>query len=124
MKRGAPPKVTAAATTAAPEPPAPAAKETPAEDKSTTPSEIPTSPPPVPYVPTKPLAEVKPGPPTPVPQPSVAMPTDIPLKGARSEHKAKMTRMRQRIGQRLKDSQNTYVMLTTFNEVDMSNISS
>ena len=32
---------------------------------------------------------------------------------------AKMTRMRQRIGQRLKDSQNTYAMLTTFNEVDM-----
>lgn len=41
----------------------------------------------VPVVPTQPLAEVKPGPPTPVPQPSVAMPTDIPLKGARSEHK-------------------------------------
>ena len=32
---------------------------------------------------------------------------------------AKMTRMRQRIAQRLKDSQNTYAMLTTFNEVDM-----
>ena len=30
-----------------------------------------------------------------------------------------MTRMRQRIAQRLKDSQNTYAMLTTFNEVDM-----
>ena len=27
--------------------------------------------------------------------------------------------MRQRIAQRLKDSQNTYAMLTTFNEVDM-----
>ena len=30
-----------------------------------------------------------------------------------------MSRMRQRISQRLKDSQNTYAMLTTFNEVDM-----
>jgi len=32
-----------------------------------------------------------------------------------------MNRMRQRIAQRLKDAQNTYAMLTTFNEVDMSN---
>lgn len=31
----------------------------------------------------------------------------------------KMNRMRQRIAQRLKDSQNTYAMLTTFNDVDM-----
>ena len=34
-----------------------------------------------------------------------------------------MTRMRQRIAQRLKDSQNTYAMLTTFNEVDMRLVS-
>ena len=34
-----------------------------------------------------------------------------------------MTRMRQRIAQRLKDSQNTYAMLTTFNEVDMRFVS-
>ncbi|MCL4147403.1 UNVERIFIED_CONTAM: hypothetical protein GTU68_011313 [Idotea baltica] len=33
-----------------------------------------------------------------------------------------MSRMRLRIGQRLKDAQNTNAMLTTFNEVDMSNI--
>lgn len=33
-----------------------------------------------------------------------------------------MTRMRQRIAQRLKDSQNTCALLTTFNEIDMSNI--
>eukprot|EP00761_Pharyngomonas_kirbyi_P011514 gb/GECH01011539.1/.p1 GENE.gb/GECH01011539.1/~~gb/GECH01011539.1/.p1 ORF type:complete len:452 (+),score=126.35 gb/GECH01011539.1/:1-1356(+) len=36
------------------------------------------------------------------------------------ERRVKMSRMRQRIAQRLKDSQNTYAMLTTFNEVDMS----
>lgn len=30
--------------------------------------------------------------------------------------------MRQRIAQRLKDAQNTYAMLTSFNEVDMSNV--
>lgn len=33
-----------------------------------------------------------------------------------------MNRMRQRIAQRLKDAQNTYAMLTTFNEVDMTSV--
>ena len=33
-----------------------------------------------------------------------------------------MNRMRQRIAQRLKDSQNTCALLTTFNEIDMSNV--
>jgi len=33
-----------------------------------------------------------------------------------------MTRMRMKISQRLKESQNTYAMLTTFNEVDMKNL--
>ena len=32
-----------------------------------------------------------------------------------------MNRMRQRIAQRLKDAQNQYAMLTTFNEIDMTN---
>ena len=36
------------------------------------------------------------------------------------EERVKMTRLRQRIAQRLKDAQNTAAMLTTFNEVDMS----
>ncbi len=35
------------------------------------------------------------------------------------EEKVKMTRLRQRIAQRLKEAQNTAAMLTTFNEVDM-----
>lgn len=34
----------------------------------------------------------------------------------------KMNRMRQRIATRLKEAQNTYAMLTTFNEIDMSNL--
>jgi 2-oxoglutarate dehydrogenase E2 component (dihydrolipoamide succinyltransferase) len=34
-----------------------------------------------------------------------------------------MSQMRKRIAQRLKDSQNTAAMLTTFNEIDMHNIS-
>jgi len=39
--------------------------------------------------------------------------------GAREE-RVRMTRMRQRIAERLKEAQNTAAMLTTFNEVDMS----
>lgn len=40
----------------------------------------------------------------------------------RTETRVKMTRMRQRIAQRLKESQNTAAMLTTFQEVDMGNL--
>ncbi|RUS84968.1 hypothetical protein EGW08_007279 [Elysia chlorotica] len=43
------------------------------------------------------------------------------VAGSRSEQRVKMNRMRQRIAQRLKDAQNTAAMLTTFNEIDMSN---
>lgn len=40
--------------------------------------------------------------------------------GARNENRVKMNRMRLRIAERLKQSQNTAASLTTFNEVDMS----
>lgn len=43
------------------------------------------------------------------------------ILGTRNETKVKMNRMRQRIAQRLKDAQNINAMLTTFNEIDMSN---
>ncbi|MBF0174515.1 MAG: 2-oxoglutarate dehydrogenase complex dihydrolipoyllysine-residue succinyltransferase [Magnetococcales bacterium] len=36
------------------------------------------------------------------------------------EHRVRMSRLRQRIAQRLKEAQNTAAMLTTFNEVDMT----
>lgn len=39
---------------------------------------------------------------------------------SRSEHRVKLNRMRLRIAERLKESQNTAASLTTFNEVDMS----
>ncbi|KAH9376038.1 hypothetical protein HPB48_004193 [Haemaphysalis longicornis] len=42
--------------------------------------------------------------------------------GWRGRVGVKMNRMRQRIAQRLKDAQNTYAMLTTFNEVDMTSV--
>lgn len=36
--------------------------------------------------------------------------------------RVKMTRLRMRVAERLKGAQNTYAMLTTFNEVDMTAI--
>merc|ERR1712142_1304138 len=44
------------------------------------------------------------------------------IAGTRSEHRVKMNRMRMKIASRLKEAQNTNAMLTTFNELDMSNI--
>ncbi|HCS22379.1 MAG TPA: dihydrolipoamide succinyltransferase [Rhodospirillaceae bacterium] len=45
-----------------------------------------------------------------------------PRAKADREERVKMTRLRQRIAERLKEAQNTAAMLTTFNEVDMSHI--
>uniref|UniRef100_A0A0X3NUB8 Dihydrolipoyllysine-residue succinyltransferase component of 2-oxoglutarate dehydrogenase complex, mitochondrial n=1 Tax=Schistocephalus solidus TaxID=70667 RepID=A0A0X3NUB8_SCHSO len=42
--------------------------------------------------------------------------------GSRSEQRVKMTRIRLRTAERLKEAQNTCAMLTTFNEIDMSNL--
>lgn len=44
-----------------------------------------------------------------------------PATGPREE-RVRMTKLRQKIAQRLKDSQNTAAILTTFNEVDMTNV--
>uniref|UniRef100_A0A7N6C0H6 Dihydrolipoyllysine-residue succinyltransferase component of 2-oxoglutarate dehydrogenase complex, mitochondrial n=1 Tax=Anabas testudineus TaxID=64144 RepID=A0A7N6C0H6_ANATE len=63
--------------------------------------------------------------PPPPPPPASAVgpiPTTMPPVPPVPAH-VKMNRMRQRIAQRLKEAQNTCAMLTTFNEVDMSNIS-
>ncbi|OTA65907.1 2-oxoacid dehydrogenase acyltransferase [Hypoxylon sp. EC38] len=45
-----------------------------------------------------------------------------PVLGSREERRVKMNRMRLRIAERLKQSQNTAASLTTFNEVDMSSL--
>lgn len=45
-----------------------------------------------------------------------------PRSRADQEERVRMTRLRQRIAERLKDAQNTAAMLTTFNEVDMTNV--
>ena len=39
-----------------------------------------------------------------------------------TRRRVKMTRLRMRVAERLKGAQNTYAMLSTFNEVDMSSI--
>ncbi|KAK9810434.1 hypothetical protein WJX72_010663 [[Myrmecia] bisecta] len=43
-------------------------------------------------------------------------------KPQRPERRVKMTRLRARVAERLKGAQNTYAMLTTFNELDMTNL--
>jgi len=53
------------------------------------------------------------------PKPSGGAPPTAAIKGSRDETRIKMTRMRKRIAERLKDAQNTAACLTTFNEVDM-----
>merc|ERR1711973_582613 len=118
---GAPKAKPAAAAPAEPAaPPPPAAAAPP----------IPTTPPPVPPMPAAPKKVTPPPAPMP-PRPSagaapvVRMPPADPTKaiaGTRSEHRVKMNRMRQKIASRLKEAQNTNAMLTTFNELDMSNI--
>ena len=42
--------------------------------------------------------------------------------GERKEERVRMTRLRQTVARRLKEAQNTAAMLTTFNDVDMSEI--
>lgn len=57
--------------------------------------------------------------PAPAPAPLVAR---IPRELAPREERVRMTRLRRRIAERLKEAQNTAAMLTTFNEVDMTEI--
>lgn len=45
-----------------------------------------------------------------------------PAPAARREERVKMSKLRQVIAKRLKDSQNTAAILTTFNEIDMTNV--
>ncbi|KAJ3613917.1 hypothetical protein NHX12_020160 [Muraenolepis orangiensis] len=122
LRKGAGTPKGAAAPQAAAAPPPPAAAAAAAAPPSSTMGPIPTSMPPVPPVPTramasKPVSAIKP---TAAP---VASQVAGGAKAARTESRVKMNRMRLRISQRLKEAQNTCAMLTTFNEIDMSNIS-
>jgi 2-oxoglutarate dehydrogenase E2 component (dihydrolipoamide succinyltransferase) len=62
--------------------------------------------------------------PTAINQPAAAIQVRAtsPADDAAREERVKMTRLRQTIARRLKDVQNTAAMLTTFNEVDMTNL--
>jgi len=60
--------------------------------------------------------------PTPAAAPSQALRVPSAPIDADREERRKMTRLRQTIARRLKDAQNTAAMLTTFNDVDMSQI--
>lgn len=93
-------------------PPPKTAIEQPTETKTPTPSPSPTS------TPT----------PTPKPTESKSAPVIKEIKsqplvtGERVQKRVQMSRMRQRIAERLKEAQNTAASLTTFNEIDMSQI--
>ncbi|OAD76311.1 dehydrogenase complex E2 component, partial [Phycomyces blakesleeanus NRRL 1555(-)] len=67
--------------------------------------------------------------PTPTPTPAAAPKAAAPVAedskkvfGNRTENRVKMNRMRLRIAERLKQSQDTAASLTTFNEIDMTNL--
>ncbi|KAA8515524.1 hypothetical protein F0562_018865 [Nyssa sinensis] len=62
----------------------------------------------------------KPKAPSPPQSKPSAMEPQLPPK--ERERRVPMTRLRKRVATRLKDSQNTFAMLTTFNEVDMTNL--
>jgi 2-oxoglutarate dehydrogenase E2 component (dihydrolipoamide succinyltransferase) len=54
---------------------------------------------------------------------AVAPAADVPAAGpSRSQERVKMTRLRQTVAKRLKEAQNTAALLTTYNDVDMTNI--
>ncbi|MES0863909.1 2-oxoglutarate dehydrogenase complex dihydrolipoyllysine-residue succinyltransferase [Ruegeria sp. SCPT10] len=60
--------------------------------------------------------------PAPAAAPAPAPRAPVAASDAAREERVKMTRLRQTIAKRLKDSQNTAAMLTTYNEVDMTEV--
>lgn len=63
---------------------------------------------------------------TPAPPSAAKIPirqaTEPQLPPKERERRVPMTRLRKRVATRLKDSQNTFALLTTFNEIDMTNL--
>ncbi|KAH7861301.1 hypothetical protein Vadar_024360 [Vaccinium darrowii] len=59
---------------------------------------------------------------TSAPPPPKRSATEPQLPPKERERRVPMTRLRKRVATRLKDSQNTFALLTTFNEVDMTNL--
>ena len=117
----------AGAEVTAPAPAAPAKKEVPAAavkaepvaEAKQAPAPAPTpktepAPPPAPKAEAKPEPAAAPAKPAPCPP---CPPCDKSFE--RNERRVQMTRLRQRIAERLKEAQNTAAMLTTFNEINM-----
>ncbi|AEE85268.1 Dihydrolipoamide succinyltransferase [Arabidopsis thaliana] len=73
-----------------------------------------------PRVESAPVAEKPKAPSSPPPPKQSAKEPQLPPK--ERERRVPMTRLRKRVATRLKDSQNTFALLTTFNEVDMTNL--
>ena len=59
---------------------------------------------------------------TPTPVAAIVARAPSPADDASREERVRMTKLRQTIARRLKDAQNTAAMLTTFNEVDMTEV--
>ncbi|TXG55386.1 hypothetical protein EZV62_020642 [Acer yangbiense] len=99
--------------------PAPAEKAAsqppPAEKKESSEKQIPKAEA-TPRPPPKPTAQKSS---TPSPK-TMASEPQLPPKDR--ERRVPMTRLRKRVANRLKDSQNTFALLTTFNEIDMTNL--
>ncbi|XP_062605505.1 dihydrolipoyllysine-residue succinyltransferase component of 2-oxoglutarate dehydrogenase complex, mitochondrial-like [Saccostrea cucullata] len=115
----APAKKTEAPAAEKPKPAAEKPKEEapPKQAQTSSSGPIPTTPPPPPPVPKAPMSSY--------PTSSVKVTPfegSVAQGGARTETRTKMTRIRQKTAQRLKESQNTCAALTTFQECDMSNL--
>ena len=93
------------------EPAAPAAPASAAEEPAAQAAAPPPPPPQAPKAAAKPAAPKAP-----------STTTTAPASQGKRERRVPMTRMRKRISERLKGAQNTYAMLSTFNEIDMTNL--
>ncbi|CCK68181.1 dihydrolipoyl transsuccinylase KNAG_0A05140 [Huiozyma naganishii CBS 8797] len=98
---------------------APPAEAAPAETASKEEAAPATPPPAAPVAKSQPKKDVAAPKPAAAPKQETTAPASF-TPFARNESKVKMNRMRLRIAERLKESQNTAASLTTFNEVDMT----
>lgn len=96
---------------------APAAAEAPKAEAAAPTAAAPA--PPAAAAPAPPKAAAPKAPEAPKAAPSA---TAAPSSASRFETRVPMSRLRRRVADRLKQSQNTYALLTTYNEVDMTNL--
>ncbi|KAI9845866.1 MAG: 2-oxoglutarate dehydrogenase complex E2 component [Thelocarpon superellum] len=129
MELGGAPKEGGAKEEAKQEPKSPASdKQATSSDPEPSKSKDESPPPPPPEKKPAPAAQKQPAPPPPKPSKDETHPAEGKASGPkvsigdREERRVKMNRMRLRIAERLKQSQNTAASLTTFNEVDMSSL--